>query len=244
MLHVITVCHMEPDVIAWSLMRFKRTTAVVPDFWTLLDNRWPIKADSVHPELKALLGILPKDTKPELLRAAVNQGGHGGFNLALTDNILADDYVLCYDPDSNPVSDGWLEAMIKVLDSDPTMGYVSLLDCRMTDRPWSYEEIGGHKVAFLSYPEMWNVTLFRGSALSKGMLSDAAKWGAEFYGHVEPPMFRHVRELGMRNGYMFNFREDKCPIPHPECYTLWKQAHALGKYAGNFDAWCKEKGIK
>ncbi len=240
-LHVITICHMEPEIVAWSLMRYHRTTHIVPDSWTLLDNCWPIRWSNSFLGLKKIANLVPNGL---LQTTPVNLGGHGGFNAVLnTLKIQPDDFVLGYDPDSNPVYQGWLEAMLSVMKADPTLGYVSLLDNRNTDRKWTYETIDGYKVAFIDHPEMWNVTLFRGAAVAQGMLSDASKWGATFYGHVETAMFKYVRELGMRNGYMFDYREDKCPLEHPVAYTNWKQAHAYGKYPGNFDAYCKERGI-
>lgn len=241
----ITVCHMEPEIVAWSLMRYKRTTSVLPANWIMLDNAWPINKVHVLPNLLSTSRLVDST----VIVAEKNLGGHGGVTYALEElkkrvTVSPSDYVLIYDPDSNPVTDKWLESMIKVLNTDLTVGYVSLLGNWMTDRPWTFEEIGGQKVAFLSYPEMWNVTLFRASLLDKGMQSDAAKWGAEFYGHVEPPMFRYARENGMRNGYMFDCREDKCLIPHPRAYSNWKQEHAYGKFRGNFDQYCSERGIK
>lgn len=244
-LHVITICHMEPETIAWSLYKFRRTTEKLPDTWTMLDNLWPIKTEQTSKMLFHLHYQIPWKTEVRMLKAVKNLGGHGGISYCLTeyppDN---DDLVLIYDPDSNPKTDGWLEAMLATMNADPTLGYVSLLDNRNTDRPWTYEEIGGNKVAFLPHPEMFNVTLFRATVLKKGFLADSDKWNAPFYGHVETAFFKHVRELGMRNGYMFDYREDKCPIPHPKVYDKWKEDHALGRYPGNFDAYCIEKGIK
>lgn len=240
-LYTITVCHMEPEIVAWSLMRFRRTTSILPDDWTLLNNQWPLNRKRTSADLAAAASLVNAD----YLSATNNLGGVGGFNDVLDSlDIYEDNLVLLYDPDSNPLQQGWLEAMIDVMKADLTLGYVSLLDKRKVDHKWTYETIAGHKVSFIPYPEMWNVTLFRGSALDKGLLADSDKWKAPFYGHVETAMFRHVRAKGMRNGYMFDFREGPCPLEHPLTYRQWKVEHAAGRYPGNFDVWCKEKGIE
>lgn len=241
-IHAITVCFSEPDILAWSLMKFKRTTCIQPKSWMFLDNCWPLNRHHTSECIELAAKLAPNSS---VIKAEKNLGGHGGYNFALAASEYApDDYLLTYDPDSNPLTPKWLEAMRDVLDADPTMAYVSLLDRRNVDRPWTYEQIGGHKVAFLPYPEMWAITLFRKSILDKGIQADSEKWNSPFYGHVEPPMFRHARERGQRNGYLFDFRDDKCPIEPPKAYTKWKQEHAYGKYPGNFDAYCIEMGIK
>lgn len=234
-LSVITVCHMLPEIIAFSLVRGRVTMGVERSRihqWVMVDNHWPIHSGETRAWIHDLAMIIGADiTMPDK-----NLGGHGGFNFGLKalGDIRHDDLILCYDPDSNPLMMGWLKAMLEVMDGDRDLGYLSLMDNRIVNnRNWSIEEVMGHRVAFDPQPEMMNVTIFRGRVLKAMGGMPATR---PFYGGIEAAMHAY----GFKSGYLMDYREDTCPIPHDELYRQWKNAHADGAYGGNFDRWVEE----
>ena len=111
--------------------------------------------------------------------------------------------------------------------AEPSWGYLSLLDERcIKNRNWKFQEIAGHKIATDPYPEMYNVTLYRGKTLiPHGMLANGP-----YYGGVEAAMWG----LNFDNGFLYDFREDRCPIQHPQVYIDWKLLAGAGKTNESF----------
>ena len=234
-LFVISVCHMQPEIIAFSLTRAVMTMGVKPkdiDSWILVDHHWPIQKHLTS----TLITVFTDIVDAYRISPEKNLGAHGGFNFAvqrLIDNhyLADDDLVLCYDPDSNPVTPDWLKAMSDVM-THSTFDYLSLMpSVRLTGRPWVIQTIMGHRVATDLKPEMINVTLFRGKCIKEKLTAHSA-----FYGHVESSMW----DRGFKSAYLYDFLEDPCPIYHPQIYADWKIAHSSGKYAKNFDQFIKE----
>ncbi len=238
MIYAISPAYMAPSTVAWSLMRFQETAGYLSTDHLIVDNYWP---------------FFPDDRRPDLLREAAavvagaviqppggkNIGGHGAFNYALSQLPLEDhDLVLCYDPDSNPVDFGWINAMYDAHVADKTLGAISLMPAWLVNRrEWATKNLAGYKVAHHDKPDMWNVTMFKYSALKKtgGLLADT-----EFYGHVERAMFREFAKHELWHGYLYDYREDTCPIPHPKKYQDWKGLHSSKLYLKNFDDYLKE----
>lgn len=228
---------MKPELMAQAMIRFHMTSGKqVLDVrtWLFVDNHWPL-GDLGYQNAVEMISHMGLGM---IVDPGSNLGGHGGFNFALKQlNPHADDLILNYDLDSNPLSYGWLSAMIDVMRADPSLGYVALLDDRCVEnRPWQFETIAGHKMAFAD-TDMWNVTLFRASVLREGM-----KAQYKYYGQVELPMQEHVKSLGMRFGYLYDFRES-CPpftLAHDSIYTQYKADHVSRKFDGSFDEYLKK----
>jgi hypothetical protein len=240
-LYAVSIAYMMPETIASSVARFFETAGEAPLKWILVDNHWPMygqpdKTKSTYP-VYSLARLMNADrVTPEK-----NLGGHGGLSFGLKALDFADDdLILNYDLDSWPVTQGWLSAMIEVMEADSSLGFVALLDNRCeSGKDWKFETIGGHKVAFLNHPDMWNVTLFRGKMLRDGMVADS-----KYYGFVETAMARRLQEKELRMGRMYDFREDPHPIPHPHHYHHYKREHAEGHFPGSFEEYLKEKQVK
>lgn len=221
-------------------MRFNETAG---DHFALdhviVDNYWPMFPDGT--QRTELYKDAAKVAGGAVIRppGGKNIGGHGAFNYALSQLPLDDfDMVICYDPDSNPVTNGWVQAMWEVLAGDETIGALSLMPAWLVNRrEWATKEIRGHRVAYHDKPDMWNVTMFKYSALKKtgGLVADT-----EFYGHVERAMFREFAKHGLWHGYLYDYREEPCPIPHPKKYQDWKGLHSSKLYLKNFDDYLKE----
>lgn len=233
-LYAITVAHCVPEVLGHGLQQFYSTCLMYPRKHIIVDNYWPLEKEKTSLALKRIA----KPFNCELIAPpeGKNIGGHGGMTFAINHlNPKDDDLVVVFDPDSNPPSEpmGWLNAMFDVMTADPSFGYVSLmLDAIQNTRAWNYEMIKGVTVITHPVPEVFNVTMFRGIALREGMLADST-----IYGFVETAMHRQITKLGLRSGFLYDYREKKCPIEHPEIYNRWKIAHAIQKYPGTFDEW-------
>jgi hypothetical protein len=236
--YMITVCHMLPEIISYSLIRAIRTMGRFPDHWVLIDNCWPIEKEMTSFCVKRAAQMVGAD----LVVMSKNVGGHGGFNVGIDYfknkyQIEDEDLILLYDPDSNPLTYNWLNVMAEVMDGKKNINNLSLLHPDiMPKRKWNIEIINRHKFATSAMPEMYNVTCFRYSFLKK--LGEFK--GNGFYGGVETLNFS-----GLSNqGYLYDYLEYFCPIPHDPLYNKWKSAHASGQFKGNFDAYYELMGEK
>ena len=226
----ITVCHGPAEVLAFSLSRFMLTAGINPEHHVILSHCWPINRVNNDRVIKRV-GKMIEATVLDMDR---NIGGHQGFNHALNwireRYALKDEDLVCgYDHDSNPITDGWLRAAREVFSEESTLTSLSLMHNHILDRPWKMRGFATHKIAFLPHPEMCNVTVWKNGAIPDGLP------GQGFYGHTE----RFVWQAG-KNGYLYDFREDLCPIPHPESYSVWKRRTAFGGYTKNYDEFLKE----
>lgn len=244
MIHVISLCHMEPPTIAASLMQLKRTTGRTIDLrmW-LIDHHWPIDSDLVSD----CITDLSEMTGARTIMPDKNLGGTGGFNWALREiasreMLKSDDLLLWYDPDSWPVTRGWLQAMTEVMAADPSIATLSLwAPQEMSGRDdWVAEVIAGHKVrTFPSHAEGFSVTMWRANF---AMPKVEAEY--EFYGQIEEPAYQKAKRIGKRNAWLADFHEIPCPIPHPKVYEDWKREHVARRFNGNFKEYYEQHAGK
>lgn len=241
-IYVVSVCHMQPQIMAYSLMQGLMTinnenlgpSLPVQLVWVLVDNHWPMQKEMVSGAIEAHLAPM---VKAFTIKPHKNLGGHGGFNYAVQAlagkyDLEDDDLILCYDPDSNPTTPNWLKPLVEVMQADPEFDFLSLMPSQcVQNRNWLIRTIAGHAVATDSNPEMINVTLFRYRCVRRTLTADST-----FYGNIESSMWNR----GFKSGYLFEFLEHPCPIPHPQAYVRWKLDHACGRYPGNFDQYVKE----
>ena len=226
----ISLAHMEPTVIAMSLTQFLRTNAgaSLPD-WTLVDHHWPLDPENFKECLKSIAPLV----SARIISPEKNLGGHGGFTWAMNHlPIGKHDFVLGYDPDSYPITSGWMSAMKAVLRADPAIGSVSLWHTGISGRDWRESMVGGYRVRTFPHAEMLNVTMWRASYLLPSLEGEYA-----YYGQVEWPMYRRAQRLGLKQVYLTDYHETQPPIAHPKIYTDWKQAHISHKFKGNFSEW-------
>ena len=249
-LYAVSNVYAQPEIVMSSISQFHLTAGAMPQKWIIVNNHWPMVENPTWHAVQAMnyvgkcgriYSACERDGKGE--PTYKNLGGHGGTTFGLKQFDFEDeDLILNYDLDSWPITPGWLTAMIETMKADLTLGWVALMVERLIQDPaWTYEIIGGHRVAFRDPTEMWNVTLFRGKMFREGMLADST-----YYGYVETAMERKAREFGLRHGWMVDFIEGQHPIPHPKTYSDYKQAHARSnpKYPGTFEQWLKEMGTE
>ncbi len=132
-LFIVTVAHMDREIIYNSLNQFIRTTTLQNCIkkWVFVDNCWPLKKEQTTDALINIAHALNSRFPCTVIKPDNNLGGHGGVNLALdhlkaTHTIDKDDLILIYDPDSVPEQQGWLTALQDVMNFDKSMAYLSL----------------------------------------------------------------------------------------------------------------------
>ena len=229
-LWTITLGYTDTAVLAASLERYNATT-IMETKHILVDHHWPIDPWTTRHSIL----MLAEKYNMTVITPYKNLGGHGGFSWALRQLPLRhEDYVICYDSDSNPLTLGWDHAMRRVLDIDPTIGYLSLMPEGIQSRDdWSKEMISLFEVWTPGTVDMFNVTMFRASFLAKtgGIVSDLTK----YYGHIEVAMAKRASELGLRHGYLADHKEGHPIVSNKSVYNQWKRDHASRRYSGNFD---------
>jgi hypothetical protein len=239
--YIITVAHMDYNIINHSIGRFLDTNQTLPPSiteWVFVDNCWPIDKDKTSEAINHMVGTLNNyDINATVIKPDKNLGGHGGINYALDylkekHSIDYDDLILIYDPDSNPEKSGWLEALIDVMSIDKNFGYVSLTHTAIKDNFSGHtpDKVGTYNV-YTTKLDMWNVTMFRaGFLMSEGMLA-----ASKFYGFVETVMHEKCLKEWRKHGYLADYFEIENPVPHPKEYADWKRLHAGKIFEGNFD---------
>ena len=241
-LYIITVMHMDYQIIVNSLNKFMSTTSFNrPEIteWVFVDNCYPINPEQTSSVINTLCDIMNGfGIKCDVIKPSKNLGGHGGSMFAVEYfkskyDIQYNDLILGYDPDSIPKEQFWLNAMIDVMTTDMKMAYLSLthIAIKNNEKEKTFEMINNLLVMYFKVPEMFNVTIFRAGFLMEVGLESPV----EFYGHIESVLWQKTRNKNLKNGYLFDHVELENPIPHAKEYVDWKRLHASGEFTGNFD---------
>lgn len=231
-LWTITLAHCLPDILKFSLKRFRETTTEQSEL-VIVDHHWP----KDYWETRRLVLAAAEFYGAKLMSPYRNLGGHGGLSWALKELPIEDNDLVCiYDPDSNPRTKGWDTAMLDVLRADTSTAALFLMQggaLAAPNRVWRDETIAGHAVSYPTPYSVTNVAIVRASFyLECGMTVGGRR---PFYGYVEDWMSEAAKRLSVRMGYMKDFWEDNHPIAHDEAYTRWKFAHAHhNTFMGNF----------
>lgn len=229
----ISVAHCRVEITAYSLIRYAVTASYHHgEEFVLVDNCYPINPEQTSNILEHVAHM----AGATYMKTNKNLGGAGGFNHALSYlnekyKLQPDDLIIGYDSDSNPRTQGWLKALVNVMETDLNLNSLSLMHDHLLERPWILREVAGHRVASLPHVEMANVTIWRaGPLLAKGGI----KSGRKFYGFNEVCMFEKEK-----SGYLYDFRETLCEIQHDDLYNKWKSLHAMNQFPDNFDVYLR-----
>lgn len=236
MIWTFTLGHTDPATLRAALVRHRATTKL-PTTHILLDHHWPMNYWDTRREILEMA----EEFGCKLMAPFENMGGHGGYNWLIKNLPLSlEDFVITYDSDCNPITEGWDVAMQTVLQHDPKVGYVSTIhEAIYPNRRWNKEDIGGVTCAVPTEFDMFNITMWRASFLigTGGVKSDERKW----YGYIEQGMAKRAKEYGLRHVYLHDFREHFPVVANPEIYNEWKRAHAFYGFAGNFSDYLYSK---
>ncbi len=227
-LWMLTSCHVDAKILEFSMERLRATTKL-PFEHVFLDHHWP---EDYWQTRHKVLEVAEK-YNCRVMSNYQNLGGHQGYNWSLGQLPLQNnDLIVTYDPDSNPITEGWLEAMVEAMEADKNLAYLSLLpNVIHKNRIWNPETISGTGIKICyNVLDMVNVTIWRMSFLTKtkGIL------GNSWYGHIESQMAQQARYLSLKHAFLYDYREDECPIPHTEKYVQWKKDVAFGGCNQNF----------
>lgn len=223
----ITTSHARKEVAEFGLGRYYDTRVLETEHY-LLDHHYPIDYWKTR---HALLDLGEKYNL-KVVSNPRNLGGHEGFNWVFNQlDVKDEDFVIGFDPDANPMHKGWDKAMVEALQKTDSIVCVSLLiDHLSNNRQWT-TVCEDPKVVIPDFLDMFNVTCWKGWFVrqTRGM-----KALTRLYGGVEMAMHSIAAEQGKRFGYLWDYREAMCPIPHDELYNKWKQNHLQGDQR-NFD---------
>jgi len=171
-------------------------------------------------------------------------GDYGGVSSAnaLISHVTTE-FVFGHDPDClYPLeSKGYDEAIVKILDEDKTLAWVSLTPIPLRNgyiaNPDGHIEIiAGYRVYFHHTVDMWSA----GGSRTEYLQANPIEGHFKYYGQVEIPMYERLQATGMRYGYLLDYPEDSFGYLHDIDYMKWKNAHLKG-YEGSFGSWLLTK---
>lgn len=210
----------------------------------VLDQVYPLDHASM---VAAMHSYMDSSGCVTLLTVGRNLGLHEGFNHVFQHlgELDDDDVVVGYDPDENPLTKGWLDAMLRVFDADEKCGWLSL----MSQPALEYMKqngcrdlvVGGEPVKVPGYSLINTVCAWRGSAL-KAMGKFVEPHA--YYGGIEGAMMPKLMGAGFWIGWMVNYGVAPLhDLADPE-YKRYKRFHVgfdLPEFPGSFAEWCERK---
>lgn len=238
--HVVTTAFANANVFRAGMAYLRGTV----DFEKLdvqhhvLNNHYPLKADEVY---KAIwqYGDLPRS---HIHDAGKNLGLHEGLNYLLSKfEYDDDDLIIGYDADEAPTRQGWVEAMMRVIQADPTAGWLSLMAPPLVEELYKQrvlvEDVGGERVQFPPFSLMNCVVGWRGSMLKAvgPMIEPHA-----MYGGLEGAMQPKVTAAGYRVGFMTDWptaNHRGLADNTYERYKLRHCGHTQPIFPGTFAEW-------
>ncbi len=240
--HILTNAYCNANVFRAGVNMLHATVNMSNKRHVVLFQHYPIGTQDLLNELMHYENADVLRGEKVILDAGRNLGLHEGLNYMLSKLELSDDDVIvAFDPDENPLKYGWLDAMIRVMEADRKVGWLSLMNppCRahLDSLGCKPEVIGGERVQFPGHALMNCVVAWRYEALRKvGKLTEPHA----YYGGIEGAMQPKFMDAGYRIGWMTDY--DVAPLhdlADPE-YTLYKSHHVgfrQPEYPGSFDEW-------
>jgi hypothetical protein len=179
-----------------------------------------------------------------LLDAGSNLGLSAGFNYLL-DRICwsPDDTIIGFDPDTNPCTMNWIDALDKALD-EPGVAWASLgnefSEMEMIERGYVQTVIQGMKAKVTLQPVLNSICAWKAGWLSRvGGLSEPRKW----YGGLECSMWQKLN--GLKWIFLDEYREhrnDMRQVGHDKEYFEWKMCYVEFKTTtDDFETWLSKR---
>jgi hypothetical protein len=236
--HVVSLGFVPARIWRESLKRFQQTTVLKDIKHHFLLQHYPLNKAQNSAELREIA----KDNGLIWHDAGKNLGLHDGFNFVTEQfGLKPEDVVIAYDPDSNPVSTGWDEALVTVL-SEPRYVWASLM------LPAARKSLAGQaravpnavkgvRVLEIAQPVINSISAFNGSwLLDCGGLTEPNK----FYGGLECQMWPKLKDKKWVFLPDYTENHDLLHTQDPE-YRQYKWEHAHERtWAGDFESWLKK----
>ena len=246
---VICVAFGNVDQVHASLNRFNKSALPVGPGIDLdkvvVNGHFPLNYKSNQ----ALLPSIVEEAGFRLMDPGRDLGSAQSQTWALKELGAADgDYFLNLDPDSACDQPGWLDALVKVMESEKKIAILSLNTFWHWERihrlgvlPVETRFIGQYRIQFPLAPDLFNLSLWRVGALNRlgGVLQGTAWWG-----NVESHMIAGLKKLGYRTALLYNFMEaTDLKLMQPAEFIDWKKAHGIDRsFDGSFGEYCKRLG--
>ena len=230
---IFTLLYNDYKVIDRSLTQLRATNTLNLPIYAV-DNAFPTLSPRLVSRLKNKHGLT-------IIGERVNRGLAGGYNELI--NTFKDiRYAILYDCDSNPISTGWDEAMMTII-QEPHVAYLSIMFAvakrEMRERgftPWLHEA-SGHVIWRPAHPCVQSVSCADLDYLrSVGGLAEPNR----YYGGLEAHMWRHwndQHQIGYIDG-VYEEQANNAPDVNPH-YRNYKWKYAHEGYKGSFDEYLK-----
>lgn len=244
---IVSMIFNNAQTIRAGLGKLRETTDPTRYRLVLLDQHYPLNYDATRAELEDIAAGFPF---VQIVDPGVNLGLHIGLNHALgeadkLEPIADEDVVIGYDPDEQPLTNTWFDAMTEVLTSEwlkpaeeKRCTWLSL-----TSKPArEYMLKAGYEKLHIAGHEVWKPHYALINHVCGWTMGAIRKVGAftephAFYGGIEVAMQPRYAEAGYFHAYLAE-HEDSCfhHLIDPQ-YAKWKAAHVNNGFAGDFKSW-------
>lgn len=242
---IITLAYNRPEVVEQSLIRLRQTQDLTDYEYYLIDPGYPIP--SKRENFLKIVDIA-KRYQVEYLKPATNRGVSGNWMWAIYELGLGkteNDVIIGMDPDSNPMDNGWCDAIVDVI----VKGKEKIAYCGLTrtsppdlatevdesQRAYTLHNIGGRKVRLYSELISWPMGGFSARfARERGIHQTRS-----MYGYLELATVRAMDGTDWDWCMLDNFR-DYTVDRGEDMFRQWKVAQAQGRTNSDFETFIKE----
>jgi GT2 family glycosyltransferase len=206
----------------------------------VLNNHYPDQEKFTDDVVK----ILCKHRNIKYFDLGENVGLSAGYNHLLNNiDLQDDDIVIGVDPDTWPVTQGWGEALVKVL-SEPntTIGWASLFtqhtQREFNERGYTKLIINGINCNKVNQAMLNSICAWKGKMLKemKGLHEPR-----KFYGGFESMSYPIIKNLGFDWVFLPDYSEEfNDLVKADKFYTVYKYDYVHGKTSLSFAEWLEE----
>lgn len=241
---IITICFNRPDKIRSAIQRLEATQNTNGFEKYLIDVAYPLpdkKTNAVD------LALIANRNNWTLLKPLKNRGVAGNWTWAVNElSLTHGDCIIGMDPDSEPVDDGWCDAVVDVIRFG-NIAYCGLtrisppgLETEVDESKYMYSRsyINTRKVRHYGEPIGWPMGGFNAGFIKEGRLTQPRS----HYGFIEIDSINNMRGTDWKWVMLDEFRDQTSERGEPT-YRDWKIEQAQGKTDLDFEAWLFKKGI-
>lgn len=238
--HVVMPGFAPARIIHQGLSNIHATWSNAPKTFWLIDAHYPINRSKNVAEIHRLaqhFGLIVLDPGRDL-------GLHGNLNFWM-DQVKpeAGDVMIGVDPDSNPITPGWDQALLETLSQNKEFGAVSLFNPKSEKEfgrpPWVSGRGCSHRALIAPQPMTCTVTAFD---LDLIRAMGGFRQPKHYWGGFEKDLWARMALFRRRWGFLKDFKDlhDLNEVADPE-YTEWKFAHFYMGYKLSFESYLSER---
>lgn len=174
-----------------------------------------------------------------------NVGLSAGYNYLINQlNLQDDDIVIGADLDTYPITDGWMDAIVKVMKADSNIAYCSLQnqhsEKELNDRGYSIHTVANTVCYEGHTPVVQSIIGWSPKVLKQ---FNGIQEQRKMYGGSEVTMWPKLQAAGYKWYYLPQYKEVFHPLCQGDrCYIVWKWSYAhLRDTDLDFESWINEK---